>query len=250
MATGRVKWWADEKGFGFITPDEGSADLFVHFTGVLGDGYRTLAEGQRVHFDVEAGHKGPKAINVVAAGPGAREEQEPEDVSAQTWPGILGPDGLPITAADADVLAKIVTDVRSVAAALIKKLATNPTLVYSLSSRQFEEVVAELLSRRGYDITLTPGSRDGGIDIYAAKQLEIGSFLYLVECKKYAPENKVGVGLIRELLGVVAQQKATAGILATTSFFTTGAQEFQRDVKWQLSLKDYADIEAWLTGKP
>ena len=85
-----------------------------------------------------------------------------------------------------------------------------------------------------YDITLTPASRDGGVDIYAAKQLEIGSFLYIVECKKYAPENKAGVGLIRQLLGVVAQRRATAGILATT---------------WQLSLKDYADVEAWLTGK-
>ena len=248
MATGTVKWFSDDKGFGFISPDDGTKDLFVHHTGIVGEGYRTLAEGARVQYDAEAGSKGPKAVNIVAAGSGARSIDEPEDV-AQEWPGILGPDGLPISAADSDILAAIVTDVRSVTAALINKLAANPKLVYSLTPRQFEEVVAELLSRRGYDITLTPASRDGGVDIYAAKQLEVGSFLYIVECKKYAPENKVGVGLIRQLLGVVAQRKATAGILATTSFFTAGAQEFQRDVQWQLSLKDYADVEAWLTGK-
>ena len=248
MATGTVKWFSDDKGFGFISPDDGGKDLFVHHTGIVGEGYRSLVEGSRVHYDAEAGDKGPKAVNIVAAGSGARSEEPPEEIIEQAWSGILGPDGLPL-GADSEVLAAIVTDVRSVTLTLIKKLASDPRLVYSLTPRQFEEVVAELLGSRGYDITLTPASRDGGVDIYAAKQSELGSFLYLVECKKYAPENKVGVGLIRELLGVVAQRRATAGILATTSFFTAGAQEFQRDVKWQLSLKDYADVEAWLTGK-
>ena len=64
MATGTVKWFSDEKGFGFITPDEGGKDLFVHHTGINGSGFRTLAEGARVSFDAEAGDKGPKAVNV------------------------------------------------------------------------------------------------------------------------------------------------------------------------------------------
>ncbi len=116
-------------------------------------------------------------------------------------------------------------------------------------------MVAELLISRGYEVTLTPATRDGGLDIFAAKQVELGSFLYLVElrnsgeCKKYGPDQKVGVGLIRELLGVVAQRRATAGILATTSFFTKDAQEFQREVRWQLSLQDFADIASWLRGR-
>ena len=66
MATGTVKWFSDEKGFGFITPDEAGKDLFVHHTGINGDGYRSLAEGARVSYDSEAGPKGPKAINVQA----------------------------------------------------------------------------------------------------------------------------------------------------------------------------------------
>ena len=66
MATGTVKWFSDEKGFGFITPDESGKDLFVHHTGITGDGYRSLAEGARVSYDSEAGPKGPKAVNVQA----------------------------------------------------------------------------------------------------------------------------------------------------------------------------------------
>ncbi len=64
MATGTVKWFSDEKGFGFITPDEGTRDLFVHHTSIQAEGYRTLAEGAKVSYDEEAGDKGPKAVNV------------------------------------------------------------------------------------------------------------------------------------------------------------------------------------------
>jgi CspA family cold shock protein len=65
MPTGTVKWFSDDKGFGFITPDEGSRDLFVHHTNITADGYRSLAEGSKVSYDEEPGPKGPKAINVV-----------------------------------------------------------------------------------------------------------------------------------------------------------------------------------------
>jgi CspA family cold shock protein len=64
MATGIVKWFNDDKGFGFITPDEGGKDLFVHHTGINSNGFRTLAEGAKVSYDAEAGDKGPKAVNV------------------------------------------------------------------------------------------------------------------------------------------------------------------------------------------
>jgi CspA family cold shock protein len=66
MATGVVKWFSDEKGFGFITPDEGSKDLFVHHSSIQADGYRSLAEGARVEYESEQGDKGPKAVNVRA----------------------------------------------------------------------------------------------------------------------------------------------------------------------------------------
>jgi len=64
MATGTVKWFSDEKGFGFITPDDQGKDVFVHHTAVAGSGFRSLAEGAKVSYDVEAGPKGPSARNV------------------------------------------------------------------------------------------------------------------------------------------------------------------------------------------
>jgi len=64
MATGTVKWFSDEKGFGFITPDEPGKDLFVHHTAINSEGYRSLAEGAKVSYEAEAGEKGPKAVNV------------------------------------------------------------------------------------------------------------------------------------------------------------------------------------------
>jgi CspA family cold shock protein len=62
--TGKVKWFNESKGFGFITPDDGSKDCFVHYTAIQGNGFRTLAEGEQVEFDVAEGQKGPAAENV------------------------------------------------------------------------------------------------------------------------------------------------------------------------------------------
>ncbi len=65
MVTGTVKWFNESKGFGFIAPSDGSADVFVHFSAIQGDGFKTLAEGQNVEFEVEKGPKGLQAANVM-----------------------------------------------------------------------------------------------------------------------------------------------------------------------------------------
>ncbi|QKT02632.1 cold-shock protein [Ectothiorhodospiraceae bacterium 2226] len=66
MATGTVKWFNESKGFGFITQDDGGADVFVHFSAINSSGFKTLAEGQKVSFDLQNGPKGPQAANVTA----------------------------------------------------------------------------------------------------------------------------------------------------------------------------------------
>ena len=65
MAKGTVKWFNDQKGFGFVTPDDGGNDLFVHFSAITGDGFKSLAEGQAVEYEEGMGQKGPQATNVV-----------------------------------------------------------------------------------------------------------------------------------------------------------------------------------------
>ncbi len=67
MATGTVKWFSNDKGFGFITPDDQSSDLFVHHSAIAGEGYHSLPEGAKVSFDAEADAKGPRAVNVQVA---------------------------------------------------------------------------------------------------------------------------------------------------------------------------------------
>ncbi|MCZ6576642.1 MAG: cold-shock protein [Acidiferrobacterales bacterium] len=66
MPTGTVKWFNESKGYGFITPQDGSKDVFVHHSAITGSGFKTLAEGQRVTFEVRQGAKGPEAVDVTA----------------------------------------------------------------------------------------------------------------------------------------------------------------------------------------
>ena len=64
MVKGTIKWFSDQKGYGFITPEGGKKDVFVHFSAIQGSGFRTLAEGQQVQFEITAGPKGDQATNV------------------------------------------------------------------------------------------------------------------------------------------------------------------------------------------
>jgi CspA family cold shock protein len=68
LATGTVKWFSDQKGYGFIVPDDGGKDLFVHHSNMVGEGFKTLQEGQKVEFEPAEGKKGPEATNVKAVG--------------------------------------------------------------------------------------------------------------------------------------------------------------------------------------
>lgn len=129
---------------------------------------------------------------------------------------------------------------------LIKRLASRPELMRSLHPRKFEELIAELLRDRGYEVQLTPSSKDGGRDILAIKREDIGCALTLVECKRYAEGNRVGVDVVRGLYGVVSAENATKGLIATTSYFTSGAKAFRDRVQYRLSLADFDVLQSML----
>jgi len=129
---------------------------------------------------------------------------------------------------------------------MIARLSKQPERLYELPPRAFEELIAELLSRDGLEVYLTPQARDGGRDILAKSRQLLGDHLYLVECKRYAPTRPVGVALLRALYGVVAADKATMGVLVTTSRFSRDAMSFQQTVKHQMSLRQYEDLVSWL----
>jgi restriction system protein len=129
---------------------------------------------------------------------------------------------------------------------LIESLAEQPRLLYELSPRKFEELVAELYQRQGFEALLTPASGDGGVDVYVVRHDELGSSLTVVQCKRYAANHKIGVALVRELHGTVAATGASTGVLLTTSFFTGGARSIEKEFKYRLSLQDFLMVHQLL----
>lgn len=159
--------------------------------------------------------------------------------------GIIKPDGLSLSE-DSLVPKPIISDISEVNDELLKRLHKDPEYWYKISPHKFEKVIAEIFIRLGYYVDPTSKTRDGGFDLYVASKKEIGIFLYLVECKRFIPPHKVGVELIRNLHGVVDMNRANAGILVTTSYFTNDAINFQKKVKFQIQLRDYLNLQIWL----
>jgi hypothetical protein len=133
---------------------------------------------------------------------------------------------------------------------LIRVLAANPSLMYGLNPRKFEELVALLFEKRGFDVTLTPPSKDGGFDFFAKLSNPVTPFLIVGECKRYSPGRKVGVEVVRGLHSVTETQGAHQGLVITSSFFTAGAVEYQRVLGSKMGLKDYDDLVGWLKETP
>jgi hypothetical protein len=129
---------------------------------------------------------------------------------------------------------------------LIGLLAKNPELLFRISPRKFEEIIAEIFLKRGYHVELTKATRDGGRDIVAMYEHMNIRTKYLIECKRYARTNKVSIAIVQRLFGVKIAEAANKAILATTSTFTRDARQFASNHIWDLDLKDYTDILAWI----
>ncbi len=129
---------------------------------------------------------------------------------------------------------------------VISRLSRSPEELFAMAPRVFEKLVSELLTREGMDVTLTPPSRDGGKDILALAQTPFGKQLYLVECKRNARENPIGVTVVRSLYGVVMKENASSGLIVTTSQFTSDAKSFAEPVQYRMGLVDFQSLLGWI----
>ncbi|WP_428717123.1 restriction endonuclease [Undibacterium curvum] len=150
------------------------------------------------------------------------------------------------TEADSDSTEKQGPIVATIDDEIKKYFKKHPEKLYELSPRKFEELVASILKDLGFDVELTQATRDGGRDIIAYVRNSVCSYLTHIECKRYAADNKVGVGIIREVLGVHNIRKATKSVIVTTSFFSSDAVKEAEMLENQIDLRDFNDLKSWL----
>lgn len=127
-----------------------------------------------------------------------------------------------------------------------KYFAKHPEKTRQLTPRQFEMLVADILRDFGFDTELTRATRDGGRDIYAYVKNAVTSFLLYVECKRWAPERKVGIDIVQRVYGAAKSGGAHKSMIVTTSFFSGPAHEEQKRVSHEMDLRDYTGLKNWL----
>lgn len=130
---------------------------------------------------------------------------------------------------------------------LIYQLSKNPRDIYQLESRKFEILIADLLSDMGFEIKLTPATRDQGRDILAKVDTPLGELLTIVDCKRYSENRKVGIGVVRNILWTLDNiDKASCAMIVTSSSFSKDSRKMESNYTWKLKLKDFDDIHTWL----
>ncbi len=137
--------------------------------------------------------------------------------------------------------------VPDVKAEMLAYFGAHPEKMYDIEPRTMEELIAAILRNQGFEVKLTPETRDGGFDMVAARHdIFTGRTTYLVECKRYAPQRKVGIGVVRSLMGVVLSGAANKGIIVTTSFYSEPAKKLAEEHSVHISLKDFSSLKFWL----
>lgn len=126
------------------------------------------------------------------------------------------------------------------------QLYRDPQALRQIDRRLFEELVAEIFEGFGYKVELTAKTKDGGRDVIAVGMPDHIQVKYLIECKRPDPGNAIGVGIVRQLLGVVEDERATKGILVATTYFSPDAKALEARNKWRLELKEYEQIVEWI----
>jgi hypothetical protein len=125
---------------------------------------------------------------------------------------------------------------------IAEQIAKQPSLIFSVNPRFFEELIASIYGDLGYQVLLTKRTSDGGRDIICLAHKDGMNTKLIIECKRYAARKKISVSQVRSLYGVAQDERVTHAILATTSSFTEPALKFASPHIWQMSLLDYDDL--------
>ncbi len=145
-----------------------------------------------------------------------------------------------------EVPQQLINVVQVISDELILYLQKHPSAMFEIKPRQFEELVAELLAHFGWEVNLTPATKDGGYDIFAiSKDISGLQTSWIIECKKYKPELKVGVDIARALYAVKGDYRVANAMLATTSHFSAGVHAFKSS-RYDFELRDYEAILSWI----
>jgi hypothetical protein len=143
-------------------------------------------------------------------------------------------------------LKPIVPDFEVIDAQLKEFFAKNPHVLHYLHHRKFEEFLASLFEDLGYEVELGPGSGDRGVDLRLLMRTDTGPFLILVQAKKYAPHRPITLQPVQALFGAVEAEKASQGLLVSTSRFHPAAKRFAQEQPYRIQLAGPAEIQQWL----
>lgn len=115
-----------------------------------------------------------------------------------------------------------------------------------IDPEDFERLMEAVFRNQGFDVERTKFSKDGGVDLILVRKSSVGAAMTLVDCKQYGERHKVGVDIVRGMYGVVEDQKATSGMVVTTSWFTKGAVDFRDKNKYRMELADFKRVKEFL----
>jgi hypothetical protein len=140
----------------------------------------------------------------------------------------------------------LITDLRIVNQRILDRIGRRPEAIKDLSPRQFEELVAELFLEKGYQVELTQQTRDGGKDLIIMNRSDIGNFMVYAECKHYRSDRPVGVDVVTQLFGRINFDRATAGMVVTSSYFSADARDLQSKIEHKMSLIDFVKLSSMI----
>lgn len=213
-ATGCVRWFNETKGFGFIEPADGGADVFVHVSAVEAFGRSALTAGERIAYQLSTAHGKTSATHL----------------------RVL--DGETIFAEQVSL-----TVPRDRVDHLIRAIQLDGSLLRSVHAQEFEAIVAAIFQSEGYQTEVISrwNEKDGGVDLFAISRNAGGTTTrFAIQCKRW--NNKVNAATIRELAGVLDRHRAHQGVVVTTSHFTEEAKAEVESHLWRISLRDYDNI--------